>query len=108
MVKISYRELAIQHHQNGKTASEIFNIINAQSSLRTIRRWIKEFKDSGKRSNGIHSGRPRSVNTLANKKKVKRLLGKNSGRSVSRKLNFSVGSLFNIKKELNLKVLFFI
>ncbi|RNA13841.1 hypothetical protein BpHYR1_031575 [Brachionus plicatilis] len=74
LAKVCLRDLSIQNFKAGKSASEIYEIIRRRSSLRTIRRWIKEFKDSKKLQNSKKPGRPRSAVTVSNKKKVKRLL----------------------------------
>ncbi|RNA03062.1 hypothetical protein BpHYR1_048627 [Brachionus plicatilis] len=70
MAKVCLHELSIQNFKAGKSASEIYEIIGRRSSLRTIRRWIKEFKDSDKLQNSKKPGRPRSAVTVSNKKKA--------------------------------------
>lgn len=102
------RALAIEHHKAGKSNREIFDIFLGKVSERTIRRWTKEFKDSGKIQNSISTGRPRSVSNHVNKKKVKRLVKSYSIRQISSKLSISLGSVSNIIKELNLKVFFLV
>ncbi len=44
------REVVVEHHKNGKSSTEIHECIAKRASQRSIRRWIKEYDDFGRRS----------------------------------------------------------
>lgn len=99
------RKLAIEHHKNGKSNRQIFDILLGKAHKNTIRTWIREYKETGKVFNSIPTGRPRSVTTHLNVKRVKRLIRTHSQRQISYKLKISLGSVANIVKQSELKVI---
>ena len=91
------RDLCVQNHKNGKTNKQIYEFLNAQVPLRTIRRWIQ--------TDGIPrvkpSGRPKSATTINKINKTRCLFNKGkSGRNISQTLNISPRSVRRIKNEL--------
>ncbi|RMZ99479.1 1 transposase, partial [Brachionus plicatilis] len=86
-----------------KQAINILEIIGGSVSKRTVNEWIQVFRESGKMKQSFSTGRPPTANNHIIKKKVKRLLNSYSGRQISKKLDLSLRSVVNIRKDLNLK-----
>lgn len=98
------RQLAIDLHLNGETNQAIFRILLGSVNERTIRRWVQQFNESGKKTSLPSSGRPITVSTHVIKRRVKYLVKTHSLRQISRKLSISLGSVSKIVKDLKLKV----
>lgn len=100
--KVTVRDIAIQLFKNGLTATKIFLNLAKMIPLRTIQLWIQLYQQSGRLEKLKTSGRPRVVRTLDAYGKIKRLIGKNSPRQISSKLNVSLSSVQRALKDLNL------
>ncbi|RNA07513.1 hypothetical protein BpHYR1_044709 [Brachionus plicatilis] len=98
------RQIVIDSFKQGKSTKNILEIIGGSVSKRTVNELIQVFRESGKMKQSFSTGRPRTANNHINKKKSKRLLNSYSVRQISKKLDLSLGSVVNIRKDLNLKV----
>ncbi|CAF0799222.1 unnamed protein product [Brachionus calyciflorus] len=72
------RELAISHYRSGKSNNEISELFAGKLSIRTVSRWIKDFRDTGK-THFIPTGRPNQIYNHLIRKKIKRLVKKPIG-----------------------------
>ncbi len=101
-----YRDIVISQSKLGKSGVEIKKILGEKPGLRTITRWISEYKTSGKTEPARSPGRPRTKNTQVNQQKIKALLKKKvSARGCSRKLKtVSYTTVRRSLRDMNLKV----
>ncbi|CAF1148034.1 unnamed protein product [Brachionus calyciflorus] len=76
------RELAISYFKLGKSNNEIFEILARKVSLRTVCRWMKDFRDHGKTQHFLPTGRPNQVYNHFTRKTVKRLVKNFSQRQI--------------------------
>ena len=104
MVKSTfYKKLAFGHFKNGQSVQQILLHLNNEVSQSTLYTWKNLFDNNEPAIFCRYNGRPRSINILKNRKKVKRLLkSKNTGRQCVRMLNISQTTIRRIINESNL------
>ncbi len=102
-----FRDLVIGHHQIGTKPKEIFQYLLKKVSMRQIYQWIKEYKDSGKISPNISTGRPFSI-TISQRIKIHNLFSKNTPVSkIAFLLKIDRSTIRRYIKKRKLKVFYF-
>lgn len=101
------RNIVLSKRQNGKKPLTIFQELEGEISLKTIRRWCKMIGETGSIDLRTSSGRKRTARSKENVRTVKRLLKgkkKMTVRKLAEKLEISYGSAQTIlAKDLKLK-----
>jgi len=87
MKNIAIQKLVFSKFQNGETPTKIFQDLPGAVSLRTIERWVRSIKLTGKINLRKPVGRPRSVRTKTTIRKVKQLVKKRKNVSVRKLAN---------------------
>lgn len=82
----STRNLMKSHYENGKTASEIYQILAKKVTMRSIQRWVKRIQEKKSLQCNTSPGRPKTVRTKSLIQKIKRNFCFNKKRKSANKL----------------------
>lgn len=96
------QKLVLSKYENYEQPAKIFQDLNGSVSLRTIERWCKSIRNTGSINLSTSSGRPRTIRTKANIRKVKNRLKRekpSSTRKLALELGISRGSVQRLLKD---------